>query len=369
MKILYGITKSNFGGAQRYVFDLAREAKKAGHDVAVLCGGEGSLVTKLRSENIRVIPIKGFGRDMDLLRDATRLLFILKTVRNEKPDVFHINSAKMGGAGIFSGRLLGVKKIIFTAHGWAFNEPRPLWQKMLIKFFSWLTVVGAHQTICVAESMREQISHWPFVQDKLVVVRNGIETFETLPRVEARRELGVHDEKTFLVGSLSELHPIKGLDVLIEAWDKFSREREVEFINMGEGEMRHNLEELVKLSHLEKSMTFRGYTENARKYLKAFDLFVLPSRSEALPYSVLEAGLAGIPVIASAVGGIPEIIESGANGILVEKENSDDLFSTLVLLYENADLRARLGSNLKHTIETEFTIQKMAKKTFEVYLK
>ena len=76
-----------------------------------------------------------------------------------------------------------------------------------------------------------------------------------------------------------------------------------------------------------------------------------------------------MPVVASAVGGIPEIIDSGANGILVEKENSDDLFSTLVLLYDNADLRTRLGNNLKHTIETEFSIAKMAKETFKVYLK
>ena len=114
MKILYGITKSNFGGAQRYVFDLATEAKKAGHDVSVLCGGEGALVQKLKEENIRVISIPGFGRDMDLVNDASRLWFIIKTVHKEKPDVFHINSAKMGGAGIFTGRILGIKKIIFN---------------------------------------------------------------------------------------------------------------------------------------------------------------------------------------------------------------------------------------------------------------
>lgn len=367
MKILYGITKSNMGGAQRYVFDLAREAKKAGHDVAVLCGGHGPLVDKLRSENIRVIPIPHFGRDINLLSDAKGLWFILSAVWREKPEVFHINSAKMGGAGIFSGRLLGVPKIIFTAHGWAFNQPRPFWQKGLTKFFSWLTILSAHKTICVSEQTKKQIANWPLIQNKLVVVRNGVEKFATLPRLEARHQLGIHDEKIFLVGSFSELHPVKGLDVLIEAWEKFARNREVQFINMGEGEMRHNLEELVKLSGLQKTIILKGYTEDARKYLPALDLFVLPSRSEALPYSILEAGLAGVPVVACAVGGIPEIIESGANGILVEKENSDDLFSTLVLLEENTKLRTRLGNNLKHTIENNFSIQKMATETFKVY--
>src|SRR3989344_3698692 len=136
MKILYGITKSNLGGAQRYVFDLAAEMKGQKHDVAVICGGHGELVQKLQTAGVRTISIPGFGRDMDLLNDASRLLTIIKTVRHEQPDVFHINSAKMGGAGIFAGRLMGVPRIIFTAHGWAFNEPRPFWQKGLIKFFS-----------------------------------------------------------------------------------------------------------------------------------------------------------------------------------------------------------------------------------------
>ena len=208
MKILYGITKSNFGGAQRYVFDLATEAKRAGHDVSVLCGGEGTLVQKLKAENIRVISIPGFGRDMDLLNDASRLWFIIKTVHKEKPDVFHINSAKMGGAGIFTGRLLGIKKIIFTAHGWAFNEPRPIWQRILIKFFSWMTIVAAHKTICVSEGAKRYVSHWPFVKNKLTVIRNGIDKFTLMPRDEARKALGVHDD-TLLVGTLSELHPVK----------------------------------------------------------------------------------------------------------------------------------------------------------------
>src|SRR3990167_8468714 len=146
MKILYGITKSNFGGAQRYVFDLATVMKKQGHDIAVLCGGDGPLVQKLKAENIRVITIPGFGRDIDLLNDASRLLSIIKTVQHEKPDIFHINSAKMGGLGTLAGRLAGIKKIIFTAHAWAWNEPRPWWQKILIKFFTWVTILSAHQT-------------------------------------------------------------------------------------------------------------------------------------------------------------------------------------------------------------------------------
>ena len=133
MKILYGITKSNFGGAQRYVFDLAKAAQEHEHDVSVLCGGDGLLASKLKAKNINVITLDKLERDISITKEISSFFQILKFLREEKPDIFHINSSKMGGLGGLAGRLTGVKKIIFTNHGWAFNEPRPNWQKILIK--------------------------------------------------------------------------------------------------------------------------------------------------------------------------------------------------------------------------------------------
>ena len=249
MKIIYGITKSNFGGAQRYVFDLARAAQAAGHDVAVMCGGNGVLIKKLEAEHIRVITIPGFSRDVDLLGDASRLWFIIKTIGHEKPDVFHINSSKMGGAGIFVGRLLGVKKIIFTGHGWAFKEQRPFWQKALIKFFSWLIVVGAHKTICVSEQTKRDIAGWPFIKRKLVVIYNGIESFDLTPR-----QVG-----GFEVGTIAELHKIKGLDILLHAWAKFIKKRpQAKLVIMGEGEEHESLDKLSHKLGIADSVTFKG---------------------------------------------------------------------------------------------------------------
>ena len=367
MKILYGITKSNFGGAQRYVFDLAREAKALGHDVAVLCGEGGALVEKLETENIRTIVIPGFSRDIDLLNDAPRLLFIIKTVRALRPDVFHINSAKMGGAGIFTGRLLGIKKIIFTAHGWAFNEERPWFEKVIIKFLTWVTILCAHKTICVSEKSKTDVQSWPFVKRKLFVVRNGIEAFDLLSREDARRDLEILDDKTLVVGALSELHPIKGLDVLIQAWGKFSQNHNAKLLIFGEGEERSKLEKQIKYLDLSDSVLLKGFVPDAKKYLKAFDIFALPSRSENLPYAVLEAGFAELPVVASEVGGTPEIIETGTSGVLIKPEDSEILFSTLLLLSENEDLRKRLGSKLKETILKDFTLKKMSSDTIKTY--
>jgi glycosyltransferase involved in cell wall biosynthesis len=367
MKILYGITKSNFGGAQRYVFDLARYAKKAGHEVAVVVGEGGALTEKLKNHGVRVIQIETMGRDISPLNDIRSFLKLLEILDAEKPDVFHTNSSKMGGIGGLAGRIMGVKKIIFTSHGWAFNEPRPAWQKIPIKFLAWLTLLLCHKTICVSEKTREQVQGFPFVRNKLVVVRNSIESFDLLPKSEARKSLGIPEDPNFVVGTLAELHPIKGLDILIEAWEKFVKKHNAQLVILGEGEARADLEELAEVLGVKDSIIFKGYVEDAKKYLNAFDIFVLPSRSENLPYALLEAGLSGLPVIATNVGGIPEIVETGTSGVLVDPEEPDTLFSTLILLAENKDLRKRLGEKLRENILKNFSLKRMAGKTLEVY--
>ena len=182
MKIIYGITKSNFGGAQRYVYELARAAKEGGHDVSVICGGpsfaeasagkEGVLVEKLKNHGIKVFPIPHMQRDISLIDEFRSFHFIFRTLFKEKPDVFHSNSSKMGGIGNLAARFAGGKKIIFTGHGWAFKENRPWLEKIVIKFFAWLTILLSHKTICVSEQTRKDISIWPFIKDRLLLIKN-----------------------------------------------------------------------------------------------------------------------------------------------------------------------------------------------------
>lgn len=358
MKILYGITKSNFGGAQRYVYDFATEMRKRGHEVAVLCGQEGKLVDKLQKDNIRVITLKNLERDISIIKEIKSFLNIASVLKSERPDVFHINSSKMGGLGSLAGRLTGVRKVIFTSHGWTFNEPRPWWQKILIKFFTWITILCAHKTICVSEKTKKDVASWPFIKNKLEVIYNGIEPFELLPR----------EDKIFTIGAISELHKIKGLDILLIAWSKFIKNRSAKLVIIGEGEERENLENMTNILGISDSVEFGGFINNARSMLSSFDIFCMPSRSEALPYSLLEAGLAGLPVITTSVGGIPEIVESGISGALIPPEDSESLLSSLMLFYDNPRVRDRLGASLKKTVEEKFSLEKTVKETEKVYL-
>lgn len=366
MRILYGITKSNMGGAQRYVLDLAMAAKAAGHEVAVLLGGKGPLLEKLEKEKIRVITLPSLERDVKIWKDFKSFFEMIQILRDEKPDVFHINSTKMGAMGTLAGRLVGTRKIIFTAHGWAFNEARHWAQKLLIEELAWLTIVFSHKTICVSERLKYDIDSKPFVENKLVVIHNGLDKFNLLPRATARQKLlpdMVPD--TFLVGSLAELHHTKGFDIALRAVNKTPSR--VHFAILGTGQSQKELRELATTLGIKDRVHFLGYIEDARQYLKAFDILTLTSRTEGLPYMILEAGLASLPVVATNVGGIPEVIKDKENGFLFPTEDHKMLATLLNKLIESPEERKKLGDGLHKTVTSHFSKEEMLRETFSLY--
>ena len=369
MKILLGITKSNLGGAQRYVLDLATELKKAGHDVDVVCGGSGVLIDKLKHEKIFPHVLPNMGREVSLKDDLKSFFSLLKILLKNRPDVFHINSSKLGGIGSVAGRITRIKKIVFTSHGWEFNGPeRSSYEKKLIKFFVWLTILFSHQTICVSERLKKDVEHLPWIKDKLVVIHNGIKQFDLHPQEMAREKLIPKiSPNTMLVGTLSELHKVKGLDVLLRTWKKFVEGKNAKLVITGSGEERVNLHNLASNMAILESVYFTDHLDNARAYLSGFDVFVMPSRSEGLPYAILEAGISEKPVIASKVGGIIEIIDDKKTGILVEPENEQELQEALTVIYDNPVDRNILGKALKETVENKFSIKNMVDRTLKTY--
>jgi len=374
-KILFVITKSNFGGAQKYVFDLATGLPKDQFDVAVALGGSGILIQKLQAENIRVLPIFSLARAVNPLSDITTFFELWRMFRKEKPDVAHLNSAKAGGVGAISAHLAGVQKIIFTAHGWAFNEERPTWQKLIIKFFSWVTVILSHETIAVSNAVRNNTAGWPFVVSKISVIKNGIKEPSFLLRNEARLHLfakaNIHvPENAFIVGTIAELHKSKGLTYAIEAFTKLMPENpNLYYFILGGGEEKERLETLVGLHNLQGRVFLLGFVDDASRYLKAFDIFLLPSMTEGLALVLLEAGLAGLPVVASRIGGIPEVIEDKNTGLLVPTRDSDAIALANQNLMTDRSLAKRFGEALRERVLAKFPLSRVLKDTISLYTK
>lgn len=375
-RILYVITKANFGGAQRYVYDLATAARDKGYEVAVAYGAPGELADRLKTERIAVFPIAGLERDISLSKDISAFFSLARIIRSFRPDVVHLNSSKISGLGALVARLFCVPKIIFTAHAWAFNETRPLYQKIVIALLSWLTVILSTQTIVVGNAMRRQITHGPFVRKKVTVIPNGTQSYRLLEKGEARAALtalhpalSVSDSANDLwIGTVAELHPVKGLLYAIEAI-KILHENHpaLRYLILGDGQMREALQKQITESGLEHTVFLLGHVQEAPLYGRAYDIFLLPSLSEAFGIALLEAGLAHLPVVATTVGGIPEIIQSGETGLLVPPKNPGAIATAIESLLTNKLLRERLGDALQERVQKEFSIERLVRETFAEY--
>jgi glycosyltransferase involved in cell wall biosynthesis len=367
-RVLYLITKTNFGGAQRYVHDLALEAHKAGYQVVVAGGGDGELLKRLSATGIETVSIASLGRDVHLINELRAFFEILSLIRTFKPDVVHLNSSKAGLSAL-AGRLAGVKNIIFTIHGWgAWSEDRPFIQKSLIGVVYFFTILLCHKVIVVSNIVAERARFMPIRKQNFAVIHNGVSTPSLLSRDESRKALLPESTNTFWIGVIAELHPIKGLPILIEAYEHFAPDfPSSELVILGEGQERSRLERQIRLEGVSGTTHLVGHVESADAYLSAFDVFVLPSRSEGLPYVLLEAGKAGVPVIATSVGGIPEIIEDGMTGLLVPYGDRSALTEALESLGRNETLRKELGAHLKLKIDQDFSLERMCSETFTLY--
>jgi glycosyltransferase involved in cell wall biosynthesis len=367
MKILYVITKSNWGGAQRHVFDLATMMKEKGHDVWVAVGGEGLLKQKLEAAGIYTFSIATLGRNISPGKDAGSFKEIYSIIRNKRPDVIHLHSPKAAGLGSLAGRLLRVKKIITTVHGWTFNEIRPLHERATIAFFSWLTMILSHTTVLLSEKEYSQALYFPWIKNKLTLIPLGVKP-TTLMSVDGAKQtlsksigmdLGEFNKKT-VIGTIAELHSNKGLSYLMNAMVSIVEQQPNAIcIVIGNGEEKATLHMLLKELKLEKSVFLPGYMDNASEYMKAFNVFVLPSIKEGLPYVILEAGFASLPVVATTVGGIPEIVEDMKSGILIQPRNARELSHALSFMIEHPEERKKYGVALRERVAIKFSMDKM----------
>ncbi|MBU6427041.1 glycosyltransferase family 4 protein [Patescibacteria group bacterium] len=367
MKILYIITKSNWGGAQRHVYDLATAVKSKGHTPIVALGGDGVLMKRLEDAGVKTHTISQLGKNISLDKDAASFKDIFRIIKREKPDILHLHSPKAAGLGALAGRTSGVKKILVTVHGFSFNEDRPTAQKLLITFFSWLTMLLAHKTVLLSEKEYSQALRFPGVKNKLSLIPLGIKQPVFISIDGAKREISRlicmdpnEFSKRILIGTLAELHPNKGLPYLVNALEQTVKSHpNVACVIVGDGQDAAALHLMVKDKKLENNVFLTGYLENASEYLKAFNIFVLPSIKEGLPYAILEAAYASLPVVATTVGGIPEIVEDMKSGVLVQPKNSKELAHALSFMIEHPHMRREYGAALRESVAQKFSLEKM----------
>ena len=371
-KVLFVITKSNFGGAQRYVFELATTLPKDQYDTVVAFGGNGFLKEKLEAAGIRTRTILSMERDISILKEFRSFTELMGIIREERPDILHLNSPKALGLGALAGRLLSVPRIVSTVHGWPFLEPRSRIWKYLAHIASWVSALLAHRIILVSQNDAAQ--SMPFMRHKYATIHTSVPLIHFRARDEARNALFSEETvrnhvQDIWLTTYAELNANKNLFTPIDAVGEFNRRNDwkVFYTIIGNGELNAQLAEHIELQGLRDSVTLCGYVSDARTYLPAFDIFLLPSHKEGLPYALLEAGAAGLPSIASRVGGIPEVITDNVEGLLIDPNNPESITRALERFVLDPSLRTKCSTALKTKVATSFSLSSMVAQTEAVY--
>jgi glycosyltransferase involved in cell wall biosynthesis len=342
-KILFLITQSEFGGAQRFIYTLVANLDRSKYDIVVSAGLEGDdengLLYLLKKQGIKTERLRYLRRSINPFFDFLGLLEIKKLLKKEKPDILFLCSTKAGFLGSLAARLNTKYKIqntIYRIGGWTFNDPWPKWKKDIYIFLEKISAKWKDYIVNNAKSDAEQAIKLGIKPKKeILVIHNGIDVdgLEFLSKEEARSKLInlMPNSNGRIVGTIANDYPSKGLRCLREA-----------------GKQLHNVK-LVILSNLPEAF----------KYLKAFDIFVLPSVKEGFPWVVLEAMAANLPVVATEVGAMPEIIQNNENGILVEPRNPEAIAEAIKRLLNDDNLRNKIANNGRETVKEKFNLGKM----------
>jgi glycosyltransferase involved in cell wall biosynthesis len=355
-RILFVVTLAERGGAQTYVASLLA-ALADRFDVAVAAHGEGPLRDGARAAGVRFVRLRHVRRRLSLWRDVLGLLELLAVMRREHPHIVHVNSAKAAALGRLAAWLAGVPVRIYTVHGWAFlAHRRPastlyLWGERLLRP---LTTV----TVCVAESERRAgLAARACDARTTVVIRNGVDP-------AAVRVAGGGSTPPLLV-TVGRLQAPKDAVTLVHALAVVRVPFEAMIV--GDGPDRAALEEEVRRLGLERIVELAGGRDDVAELLATADVFVLSSRSEGLPVSILEAMAAGLPVVATSVGGVPEVVVDGDTGLLVPPGDPSSLAAAIERLLADPALRRHLGEAGRRRITEHFDLASVQRAHLDLY--
>ena len=369
MKVLHIITDTNIGGAGRYLLNLLSQPAFEDLTVLVACP-DGELGKRLDAIGIRRVAISG--RDVSYSSRLTKELG--KLMKEEQPDLVHTHSSL---SGRIAARIKGIP-VVYTKHNLVRipNErgvvpPRAGMGKRLVNRI----VAGAlsDRIVAVSAGVHKELVESGMKPSMVVAIPNGIDLTPYAPRwtqdAQPQAQVaGAASKRGLVVGTVARLHRQKALDVMLDcAKLVLGSDPSVRFVIGGTGPLEDELKAKIRELRMEPYVKMAGFVSDVPGFLANLDIYVLSSDYEGLPLAVLEAMAAGLPVVSTAVGGVPEAVVDGLNGILVPPKQPKALAQAIMRLVVDPDMARSMGVAGRARAEELFDAKVMAEKTVNVY--
>lgn len=347
------------GGTERLVIDMTKLLSSRA-DVSVVCLDEpGRWAYQLEELGI---PVTTLGRRPGFRPElVASVRGVLKSMHRP---VVHCHHYTPFVYGMLAACTCPGSRVVYTEHGRYHDGPPSLKRRLANQLFGRLP----GRFFAVSDDLREHLLREGFSPSRMHVNHNGIDVGE-LPgqaaRTAARAELGLQDGD-FVVGTVARLHPVKDLGTLVKAC-ALRKDAGQRLVLVGDGEDREALEQLARELEATDNVLFAGQREDARTLLPAFDVFVNCSIIEGISVTVLEAMAAGVPVVATAVGGTPEIVSDGATALMVDSRAPEALAAAIGRLRDDPVLAGTLRDAARRRVEDEFSTERMVERYVDAY--
>lgn len=372
-KNIHIITRLDEGGSAGVTIDLVEGLKKKELDVELIYGFTSAFHPTFKefveNSGIQTHYIPELVREISPLKDFVATYKIFKILRTQKAKILHTHTSKAGIVGRLAGFLARIPVRIHSPHGHIFYG---YFDRFTTKVFIWIERFFAktsHKILNLTdEGRKDHIKEKIDKPEKFQTVYCGIflDNFKNCTETQVREEFGV-SENDILIGFVGRLTEIKGCDIFLKGVQKVSQKiLNAKFLVAGDGELKEEIHKLASDLKISDKVIFTGMRNDIPEIFRALDIFVLSSRNEGLGRVLVEAMVSEVPIVASKVGGVPEVVEYGKSGLLFNSENFNELSENILKLVAQNNLREKLVQNGKRRAE-DFEMQLMIDKVKSIY--
>lgn len=343
------------------------------YEVELACAPGGRLIDLVQEHRMTVRPFKNLVQPLNPLKDTLALINLIFFLKKNPYHIVHTHNSKAGFLGRLAAKLARVPVIIHTVHGFAFHDQEPPWRQTLFRNLERAASRWCDKMIFISQplidwALGEQIA----AEEKTVKIYSGIELDLFRPATSRtknniRKKWNI-DQRAAVIGIVSKLWEGKGHVLLLEAFKELKKEMKDAFlVIVGEGDLYDKLVRIANRNGLSDSVLFTGFQLDVSEIIATFDVAVLPSFFEGMGRVLLESMAMGKPVVASRVGGIPDLVEHGVNGLLVTPGDTQELADALQKILNDKKLAQRLGKVGQKRVKEQFSADVMVQSIEKVY--